>query len=197
MNHTIEPLRFDLRKLIANGRGQLNKHVTGAQIRVPGFTFIVSPIDPEVRVARQLVVWLADRRVLKSQECCDNCIDNSLKSLLKIRENLVQRQVELADHSDGVLFFLIEFTVQGLRQFLTYEERLKAKFIDKPGDPQCPPDFYRPRELRNHYFAALKVLRAHIAGATAQIAIIAGVALPSIPQYLRVQSWDDASYKTG
>ncbi len=193
MNHTVQPLQFDVRKLIAKGRRSLNKRVTGAQIRLPGFTFIVAPVDPEVKVARQLVVWLADRRVLKASECCDDCIDRSLASLLKIREHLVQRQVELADLPDGALFFLIEFVVQGLRQFLTHEERLKAEFGDEQ-DSQRSPDFHRPHDLREHYFAALKVLRAHIAGATTQIATIAGVSLPDIPDYLRVQTWDDTNY---
>jgi hypothetical protein len=195
MNHTVQPLQFDVRKLIAKGRRILNKRVTGAQIRLPGFTFTVAPVDPEVKLARQLVVWLGDRRVLNSFECCDGCIDRSLASLLKIREHLVQRQVELADLSDGVLFFLIEFIVQGLRQFLTHEERLKAEFGDECPSPH-PSDFHRSQLLREHYFAALKTLRAHISGAAEQIAAIAGISLPCIPDYLRVQSWDNSNYIT-
>ncbi len=193
MDHAIEPLQFDVRKLLSKRRRDLNKRVTGVQIRLPGISFTVAPIDQEVRIARQIVVWLADRRVLNSSECCDGCIDRSLSSLLKIREYLVHRQVELADLSDGVLFFLIEFIAQGLRQFLTYEERLKANFGDEPQTSNSA-DFRRPQLMREHYFAALKVLRAHIAGASAQIATIAGIALPEIPEYLRVQSWDDRNY---
>ena len=170
----------------------MNKRVTGAQIRLPGFTFTVAPVDLEVKAARQLVIWLGDRRVLNASECCDGCIDRSLASLLKIREHLVQQQVELADLSDGILFFLVEFIVQGLRQFLTYEERLKAEFGDEHHSPRSP-NSHRPHLLRENYFAALKTLRAHISGAAEQISTIAGMSLPGIPDYLRVKFWDESN----
>ena len=195
MKPLIKPLQFDLRKFFAKAGSILKKRVTGVQIRLPGITFAVAPVDLEVKIARQLVVWLADRRVLNARECCDNCIDRSLTSLLKIREHLVQQQVELADLSDGILFLLIEFIVQGLRQFLTYEERLKVKLGDLPHSTESS-DFHRSRELRESYFVALETLRAHITGATAQIAIIAGISLPKIPENLRVQSWDESHYVT-
>ena len=193
MNFAIQPLRFDVRKLLAKARRTLNKRVSGAQIHLPGFTFSVAPVDPEVKVARQLVIWLADRRVLNAFECCDGCIDRSLVSLLKIREHLVQKQVELSELSDGVLFFLIEFMLQGLRQFLTYEEQLKRQFT---GDDHSRlfPDKHRPHVLRENYFAALGVLREHLYGAIVQIAIIAKVTIPKIPDSMRVESWNPSNY---
>jgi hypothetical protein len=195
MNSTIPPFRFDVRKLIAKARRTLNKRVVGAQIRVPGLTFTVAPVDPEVKIARQLVIWLADRRVLNAFECCDDCIDRSLASLLKIREHLVHKQVELSDYSDGVLFFLIEFMLQGLRQFLTHEERLKASFTADADGAQFP-DRHRPHFLRDRYFAALRVLREHLYGAITQIAIVADVTIPKIPDSMRVQSWNPSNYLT-
>jgi hypothetical protein len=195
MEPTIQPLQFDLRKLIAKARRTIDKRVTGAQIRVPGFTFTVAPVDPEVKVARQLVIWLADRRVLNAFECCDDCIDRSVASLLKIREHLVQKQVELSDYSDGVLSFLIEFMLQGLRQFLTHEERLRSQFSS--GDHYSRfPDRHRAHPLRESYFAALRVLREHLYGATTQIAIIADISIPKIPDSMRVESWNPSNYVT-
>jgi hypothetical protein len=191
MKQTVQPLRFDVRKLIAKGRRTLNKRVAGAQIRLPGFTFSVAPVDPEVKVARQLMVWLADRRVLTSKECCDGCIDSSLSSLLKIREYLVAKQVELADLSDGPLFFLIEFMAQGVRQFLTYEERLKMEFTH-----EVSRDSHRPYPQRDRYFDALAILRQHFYWALQQLAIIADMPLPSFPDYLRIQSFDASYYIT-
>ena len=191
MKHTSQPLRFDIRKLIAEGRRTLNKRVSGAQIRLPGFSFSVAPVDPEVKAARQLMVWLADRRVLKSKECCDGCIDHSLSSLLKIREYLVAKQVELADVSDGVLFFLIEFMAQGIRQFLTYEERLRAEYAD-----EAFPDSHRPHGQRERYFDALSVLRQHFYLAMQQLAVIAQMPMPDIPEYLHIQSFDSSYYLT-
>ena len=106
-----------------------------------------------------------------------------------------KKQVELADLSDGVLSFLIEFMLQGLRQFLTHEERLKAELGGEAGSAS-PPHFGRPHRLREHYFTALNTLREHLSGALAQIAIIAGIAVPHIPEYLRVQTWNTANYIT-
>ena len=191
MKQASPPLRFDIRKLIAQGRRTLNKRVSGAQIRLPGFSFSVAPVDPEVKAARRLMVWLADRRVLKSKECCDDCIDHSLSSLLKIREHLVSQQVELADLSDGVLFFLIEFMAQGIRQFLTYEERLKAKYIDEPSAAS-----HRSRGQRDRYFDALSILRQHFYLALQQLAVIAQMPMPDIPEYLHIQSFDSSYYLT-
>jgi hypothetical protein len=188
------PLRFDVRNLVAQGHRMFKKRVSGIQIRLPGLTFTVQPTDPEVKVARQIVVWLADRRVLKATECCDNCITRSLESLRKIREHLVERQVELADHSDGPLFLLLEFIVQGLRQFLTYEEHLRAEFGDEVRVQ--PSHSIRPDLLREHYFAALEILRAHIGAAAHQIALIAGISLPSVPENLRIQTWSEPNYVT-
>lgn len=192
MKPKIQPLRFDIRKLITKGRRTLNKRVTGAQIRLPGFTFSVAPVDPEVKIARQLMVWLANRRVLKSKECCDGCIKSSLSSLIKIREYLVEKQVELADLSDGPLFFLIEFMAQGTRQFLTHEERLKAEYADRfaSHSEDCPP------ALRERYFDALSILRQHFYLAGAQLAIIADMPLPNVPEYLHIRSFDSSYYLT-
>src|SRR5438552_3846524 len=70
------------------------------KISVPFFELTVKPDDRESKVAREIIIRLADRRVLNSSECCDNCIDEALGSLKEIRKVLVDRQVELSDKSD-------------------------------------------------------------------------------------------------
>ena len=65
------------------------------------------------------MIRMAERRVLNASECCDNCIDQALESLQKIRSLLVDKQVELADHTDGALYLLIEAIDEPIRQFLT------------------------------------------------------------------------------
>lgn len=59
----------------------------------------MKPDKMERKVAREVVIRLADRRVLTSAECCDNCIDQALASLQEIRRIIVDKQVELSHHT--------------------------------------------------------------------------------------------------
>ncbi|MGH9335496.1 MAG: hypothetical protein ACRD21_17300 [Vicinamibacteria bacterium] len=117
------------------------------------------------------MIRLTDRRVLNSYECCDDCIDRALASFQEIRSLLVSKQVDLALAADGPLFLLISAMLEGIRQFLTFEQRLS--------DPH-PQDWrgqerYEPRDL---YFAGLEMLRAHLLRCLIQVAKIANLELP-------------------
>jgi hypothetical protein len=87
------PFRFDLRALLKNSRRKLNTRIGGVSISLPFISFSVKPDDLERRVAREIVIRMADRRVLDSSECCDDCIDKALTSLAEIRAILVNKQV--------------------------------------------------------------------------------------------------------
>ena len=124
------PFRFDLRDTL--GRLKAMSRVKGVSIRVPGISLNVELDDVERKVAREIVIRLADRRVLNSRECCDSCISNALSSIEKIRILLVDKQVELSDHVDRPLYLLIQFALEGLRQFLTFQEQsLRACSTDR------------------------------------------------------------------
>ena len=69
------PFRFDLRSLLSGVRRKVNSRVDGVCINLPFVTFNVKPDDLEQKIARELVIRLADRRVLNAFECCDDCID--------------------------------------------------------------------------------------------------------------------------
>jgi hypothetical protein len=138
-----------------------------ATIRLPGFMITVKIDDVERRVARELVIRLADRRILNAWECCDGCIDGALNSLQEIRRLLVDKQVELANRTDSALYLLIEFMAVGIRQFLTYEQGLHART-----------DVVRQVEVREGYFAGLEMLRAHLHRTMSQVAVISGSSIP-------------------
>ena len=88
--------KIDIRDLIKKGRRNLNKRVGSVTISGPyGIKFNITPHDPEVTLAREIIIFMRDRRVLNSKECCDGCIDRSLESLKKIRE-LEKRIDEMA-----------------------------------------------------------------------------------------------------
>ena len=88
------PFRLDFRSLLQAWRRKLNSRVEGVSISLPFISFRVAPTDLEQRVARELIIRMANRRVLSASECCDNCIDQALESLQGIRSTLEEKQVE-------------------------------------------------------------------------------------------------------
>ncbi len=140
MRDVTPPFQFDLTGLIAKVR-QLPRVVDGVTIKLPFISISVKPDDKERRIAREIVIRMADRRVLNAFECCDNCIDHALESLREIRRLLVDKQVELSDGADGALYLLLEAMAESIRQFSTFEQRLTRQ----PEDQQ-------------KYFAALEML---------------------------------------
>ncbi len=179
--------QIDLRKQLAEMRRRFNNRITGVEVNVPGFTFCLDPTDPEKKAAREIVIFLKDRRVLNSKECCDNCIDKSLSSLMKIREFLVERQLQvgiLEFGASGPLYLMTEFTLEAIRQFLTYHEQLERDSAGMESESSIP-DFRRPRDIRESYFEALNRLRSHLHRCVHQIRIIADIELPEVSENLK------------
>lgn len=174
------PFQFDLTGLIRRTRREFARRTDGVSVTLslPFLSFTAAPADLERRVAREVVIRMSDRRVLSARECCDTCIDQALESLQSIRSVLVDKQVELAHLTDGPLYVLLEAMLEGVRQFLTFEQRLSSRGDDCGyGGHQ---DFHRPHDQREAYFAALEALRGHLSRCLGQVAVIAEVELPSV-----------------
>jgi len=152
--------------------------VDGVSIELPFLSVTVSADDVERRVAREVVIRLADKRVLNAFECCDNCIEAAIASLQEIRSLLVDKQVELSSHHDGALYLILEVMLEGIRQFLTFEQRLG-----------------RSPASRQSYFAALEMLRGHLFRSLSQVASIAQMEIPKIPDHMRYNgAWQVEAY---
>ena len=82
---------------------------------------------------------------------------------------LVEKQVELADVTDGALYLLIEFMLEGLRQFMTFHERQHT-------EPGVPP---------RYYLDSLELLRGHLYRCLVNIGAIADVEIPKVPAAMR------------
>lgn len=175
--------KFDFDKLLGKAVKKAKKHVDGVTIKLPFISFSVKPTDIEKKVARELLVRLPDKRVLSSKECCDNCIDNSLGSLQEIRKILVDAQVNLTDFHEGGLYLLVELMVEGIRQFITLEERMRIAPSLK-GEAEFS-DPYRPMNIRQQYFDVLEQLRFHIHSCLTQVAVIAEMETPKVEGYLK------------
>lgn len=167
------PFQFDLSDMLGKARRRLSGSIGDVTLNLPFVSIAVSPKDRERVIARELIIRLSDRRVLSSHECCDGCIDGSLASLQEIRQALVEKQVELSKMQDGPLYLLIDMMRQGIRQFQTYEERLRVSDDGTALKPRG--EFWREPEVRQHYFDALELLRAHISRCLVEAATIGGV----------------------
>ncbi|MGA8731193.1 MAG: hypothetical protein WB608_20720 [Terracidiphilus sp.] len=167
------PFKFKIDELVRRLR-KMPVSLDGISIVLPFVEVSVKVDDTEKKVAREVVIRLADRRVLNSWECCDGCIDHALKSLQKIRQIIVDKQVELSSKTDGALYILLDSIREGIRQFLTFEQRLERMS-------------QRDRQL---YFNALEMLRAHIYRSLLQIAKIGAMEIPSNAAAMRYdENW--------
>lgn len=190
------PFRFDLRTLLSDARRKLNTRVEGLSINLPFLSFRVNPNDLERQVAREIIIRMADRRVLNASECCDNCIDQALTSLQKIRDLLVDKQVQLSHAVDSPLYLLIEIQLEAIRQFLTFEQRIRSS--------SAPPElvihgssaFRRSIDTRDQYFAALEMLRGHLHRCLLQTAKIGDTTIPKIVDHMRYdEAWPLDTYE--
>ena len=172
------PFRFDVSEIVRRFRN-LPVSLEGITITLPFVEMTVKPDDTERKVAREIVIRLADRRVLNAFECCDGCIENALKSLQEIRAIVVDKQVELSSKTDGALYLLLDSIREAIRQFLTFEQRLSQ----------------RRHENRELYFAGLEMLRAHIHRCLLQISKIGDVEIPGIVPNMRYdEQWQIEAY---
>lgn len=189
------PFKFDFRTQLKIARRKLNTRVGSVSINLPFLSFSLNPDDLEKRVAREIVIRIADRRVLNAFECCDNCIDQALTSLQEIRRILIDKQVELSGVPDSPLYLLVELQVEAIRQFLTFEQRLNQAM--EPGAViDAPSDFRRPATVREQYFAGLEMLRAHLHRCLFEVSKIADTAIPKIADHMRYdEAWQLEAYE--
>ncbi|MBB3277427.1 MULTISPECIES: hypothetical protein [unclassified Pseudoxanthomonas] len=182
-------MKFSFDALLTKASRLAKKHGGDITVNLPFLSFSVAPDDIERRVAREILIRLADKRVLSSKECCDNCIDNSLASLQEIRSVLVEKQVELSALNDGSVFLLTEYIAEGIRQFLTATEHHAREVILRSGDSS------REMFVRENYFQALELLRFHIHSCLFQLSKVAGVETPRVAAYLRSEAeWHQVAY---
>jgi hypothetical protein len=174
MRSGIIPFRFDLSDVLKRASRLTRKHIGSVTLSLPFISVVISPKDGEKRAAREIVVRLKDRRVLSAWECCDNCIDHALKSLQEIRRFLVDKEVELVEFQDGPLYLVIDAMIIGIRQFLTYEQRLKTATVLPARRTK---GIRREPDMRQGCFDGLEILRGHLSRCLGQIASIAGMEL--------------------
>ena len=186
------PFRFNVSDLLGKARRYVGKRVDGVTINFPFVSFSVRPDDIEQTIAREIVIRLADKRVLNAFECCDSCIEQALASLQDIRFLLVDKQVELSGQADGILYLILELMLAGIRQFFTFEENLRTSNAEFPGELSTR----LHRQELQPYFAALEMLRGHLYRCLAQVASVADRKIPKISANMRYDAaWQLDAYE--
>jgi hypothetical protein len=170
--------------LVRKARRHTKKRVDGVTINLPFVSFSVRPDDLEQKIAREIVIRLANKRVLNAFECCDSCVEKALASLQEIRSLLVDKQVELSGQTDGAVYLIVEFMLEAIRQFFTFEEGLRT------ANPSFPGEFHSRmhRTDLEPYFAALEMLRGHLFRCLNQVAVIADTTIPKIADHMRYEN---------
>lgn len=171
-----DKLKFDFTSFYEKAQ-KIKKKVglTGITINLPFIALDFSSTNKEKKIAREIIIRMRDRRVLNSKECCDNCIENALKSLHEIRQLLVDKQVEIGD-VESLLFLLTDFSLYGIRQFLTFME------------------LYDPRKDRQEYFEALEIIRGHLLRTFDAISQIAELPESFGYRHEHIPVWDKTIY---
>lgn len=186
------PFKFDVSGLVQTARRHAKKRVDGITINLPFVSFSVRPDDLEQKAAREIVIRLADKRVLNALECCDSCVEQALASLQEIRSLLVDKQVELSGQTDGAVYLIVELMLEAIRQFFTFEEGLRTS------NPNFPGDFHTRmhRADLEPYFAALEMLRGHLCRCLSRVALVASTTIPKIAEHMRYENaWQLDAYQ--
>lgn len=192
MRDLLPPFKFDVSGLVQKARRHVKKRVDGVTINLPFISFSVRPDDLEQKAAREIVIRLANKRVLNAFECCDSCVEKALASLQDIRSLLVEKQVDLSGQADGAVYLIMELMLEAIRQFFTFEEGLRASTPNFPGaiHTRIHRDDLEP------YFAALEMLRGHLFRCLNQVAIIADITIPKIAEHMRYDNaWQLDAYQ--
>jgi hypothetical protein len=172
------PFRFDMSAVLKRLVRLSRKYAGAVTLNFPFISIAVNPQDREKSIAREIIIRLRDRRVLCAWECCDHCIDQALESLQQIRGFLTDKQVELADLQDGPLFVLVDAMASGIRQFLSFEQRLKADCSVGRVDIPLRGEGVRHPSARQEYFDGLELLRDHLCRCLVQVAKLGGIPMP-------------------
>ena len=183
-----------MRELTAKGRQRIATYVEGVSINLPFVTFNVRPDDLEQQVAREIVIRLADRRFISyGEHRCHGHTEEVIASLKEVRSMLVDKQVALAKCANGPLYLIIDFMLEGIRQLLTFEERLRkseARFLI------IPPARTLHEDKTEMLIAALLLLRDHLQRCLNQISKIADLNQADAVQKSKyIEEWQLEAYE--
>ena len=121
-----------------------------------GVNIQIKPVESEIKIAREVIIKLIDRRILNAAECCAECIQRAIDSLKEIKADLIDIKCKLTDNINRPIYYFIDYIVLSINSFLDFIERYK---IDM--------EMNRPT-----YFDALEKLRRHIAKCMVEISKI-------------------------
>lgn len=107
-------------------------------------------------------------------------------------DHYLSKSIDISAQTDGVLYLIVEFMLESIRQFFAFEESLRTANPDFPGEFHTR---MRRQDLQP-YFASLEMLRGHLFRCLTQIAVIADIEIPKIYQNTRYDcAWQLEAYQ--
>lgn len=176
-------LTFDFSGLLADARRKLGGSTDGIEICLPHLSVCVSPSAGERSVAMQIAVRSANRSFLNRDECCLRCRDSALSSLREIEHMLVRQQTDLSVTPDGPVAILIDYMLEGIRQFTAFERAIGVS-SETDSVASLDPASRWPYVNRRACLHAMELLRTHSWCCLRQVESIANVRIASVRDHL-------------
>lgn len=111
----------------------------GVSINLPFISFTVRVDETERDVARELLICLDDRRLLKRSHSCEKPTPLAIESVGKIRDLVVQMKAKLRNHTSGALYQMLEMMHLATVEFVNFIEKNELESV--PASPKTVSDF--------------------------------------------------------
>ncbi|MDD2466882.1 MAG: hypothetical protein PHI97_23045 [Desulfobulbus sp.] len=85
-------------------------------------TFKISD-NLEKEIVTETLIRSEDKRFLTSWQCCANCTENAIKSVLEYRKFLVDQKVKLSKIKNSQFNSIINYVLDQVKKFLSVSER--------------------------------------------------------------------------
>jgi len=79
--------------------------------------------DLEKDIANEILIRSEDKRFLTSWQCCISCTKNAIDSVLEYRRFLIDQKVKLSEIKNSQLMAIVDYLLQGIREFLSLSEK--------------------------------------------------------------------------
>lgn len=168
----MEPLRFALSVSIRIAHSL--RESRGVALSLPGVEFQGTASPTDSRVVRQLFTALgADefRLYWGRIECCEACVDVSLRDLRSVESAVLEARVALGDDRIRASHALVEGLYNALKEF----HRFRREFT--PNAARNTP-WGEVGNERSLYLDAMHALREHLIRVSRQLAVLIGETLP-------------------
>jgi len=98
--------------------------VESLSINLPFFNVSFSIQDNiEKEIISEILIRSEDKRFLTSWQCCSNCTENAIESVLEYRKFLIDQKVKLSKIKNSQFIDVVNFLLDEVKIFLSISEK--------------------------------------------------------------------------